>query len=70
MQKGMRIKSRDIHFVISIFFFSNKCFHWHFMITQKLNLLETLFISRLVILPAFKIERACSIPPASSWRLS
>ena len=65
MQEGMRIKSKDIHFVISIFYLAINFFIDIFEIAKKLNL-KKLFNSRLIYLLAFKIERACSIPTASS----
>jgi len=57
MQDGIKKKSNDINFDISIFYLA-------------INLLKKLFSSRLFYLSNFKIERACGIPPASSWRLS
>ena len=65
MQEGIRIKSKDIFFVISIFYLAINFFIDIFEIAKKLNL-KKLFNSRLIYLLAFKIERACSIPTASS----
>ena len=66
MQEGIKKKSIDINFVISIFYLAINILIVILIITQKLNLLEKLFSSQLVYLLAFKIERACSIPTASS----
>ena len=66
MQEGIKIKSKDINFFISIFYLAINLFIDILIITQKLNLLEKLFSRPIVYLPAFKIKRACSIPPASS----
>jgi len=66
MQEGIKIKSIDINFVISIFYLAIILLIDIFIITQKLNLLEKLLSSLRIYLPDFKIERACSIPTASS----
>ena len=66
MQEGIKIKSKDINFFISIFYLAINLFIDILIITQKLNLLENYFFRCLVYLPASKIKRACSIPPASS----
>ena len=66
MQEGIKKKSIDINFVISIFYLAINILNVILIITQKLNLLEKLFSSRLVYLPDLKIERACGIPTASS----
>ena len=66
MQDGIKKKSNDINFDISIFYLAINLLIDIFIITQKLNLLKKLFSSRLFYLSNFKIERACGIPPASS----
>ena len=38
MQEGIRIKSKDINFVISIFYLAKNMFIDNFIITQKINL--------------------------------
>ena len=69
MQDGMRIKSKDIHFEIFIFYVAMNLFIDN-LFFSKLYWLEKLFTNWLLYLPSFKIERACSIPLASSWRPS
>jgi len=43
MQEGIKIKSKDINFFISIFYLAINLFIDILIITQKLNLLEKLF---------------------------
>ena len=62
MQEGMRIKSKDIHFGVSIFYLAINLSIDILKKTLKLNKFEKLFSSRLVHLLAFKIERACKYP--------
>ena len=66
MQDGIKKKSNDINFDISIFYLAINLLIDIFIITQKLNLLKKLFSILLFYLSNFKIERACGIPPASS----
>ena len=54
MQEGIKIKSIDINFVISIFYLAINLFVDIFIITQNFNLQEKLFSSRLVYLTASK----------------
>ena len=43
MQEGIKIKSKDINFFISIFYLAINLFIDILIITQKLNLMEKLF---------------------------
>tara|TARA_B100001287_G_C22472237_1_gene430233 strand:- start:267 stop:446 length:180 start_codon:yes stop_codon:yes gene_type:complete len=44
MQEGIKIKSKDINFFISIFYLAINLFIDILIITQKLNLLENYFL--------------------------
>ena len=63
MQEGIKIKSIDINFVISIFYLAINLFIGIFIITQKLSLLEKLLSSPRVIYPLLKLKE-----PAVSQR--
>ena len=66
MQEGMRRKSKDIHYFISIFYLAKNLLIYIYRYLKVKLIKKKLFTSRLVYCPAFKIERACSIPPTSS----
>ena len=58
----MRIKSKDIHFVQSIFYLANKKnIDTSFILSLSENYSNALFIFF-----AFKVKRACKYPTASS----
>ena len=56
MQEGIRIKSKDINFVISIFYLAIKLLIDICEITQIFNWLEKLFSSRLVYIYFLKLK--------------
>ena len=62
IQEGMRIKSKDIHFVRSIFYLANKrIFDIIFFSLRFYSVVQRLY-DRLFYLLAFKIKRACKYP--------
>ena len=67
MQKGMRIKSKDIYFVGSIFYLANK---WIFDIDLFLHDFSQRLYDLLVFCLLLQLKEPASIPPASSWRSS